>query len=66
MLQAAGRGTSPEGRELLSRARDVVQKRIGQDVTPATAKPFAEADRLLLSGDLTGAVARLTTAYRAA
>ncbi|MGA5220668.1 glycoside hydrolase family 3 protein [Streptomyces cinereoruber] len=66
VLQAAGRGTSPEGRELLSRARDVVQKRIGQDITPATAKPFAEADRLLLSGDLTGAVARLTAAYRAA
>ena len=66
VLQAAGRGSSPEGAELVGRARLVVQHRIGQDITEATAKPFAEADHLLLTGDLTGAVGRLTAAYRAA
>jgi beta-glucosidase len=30
------------------------------------SKPFADADHLLLTGDLTGAVAQLRTAYRAA
>ncbi|WP_405692456.1 hypothetical protein [Streptomyces sp. NBC_00057] len=30
------------------------------------SKPFADADHLLLTGDLTGAVAKLQEAYRAA
>ncbi|MGW0468518.1 glycoside hydrolase family 3 N-terminal domain-containing protein [Streptomyces sp. NPDC003027] len=66
VLQAAGRGTSVEGRELVAEARMIVQRRIGQDITEATAGPFAEADHLLLTGDLTGAVGKLTAAYRAA
>ncbi|MGW6565817.1 glycoside hydrolase family 3 N-terminal domain-containing protein [Streptomyces sp. NPDC054975] len=66
VLQALGRGTSAEGRELVARARVIVQQRIGQNVTEATAKPFAEADHLLLTGDLTGAVAKLRAAYGAA
>ncbi|WP_031008158.1 glycoside hydrolase family 3 protein [Streptomyces sp. NRRL F-5727] len=66
VLQAAGRGDSPEARRLVARARLLVQDRIGQRVTEAVAKPFAEADHRLLSGDPAGAVARLTAAYRAA
>ncbi|MGW7432281.1 glycoside hydrolase family 3 N-terminal domain-containing protein [Streptomyces sp. NPDC054861] len=66
VLQATGLGGSAQGRELVGRARLIVQQKIGQDITEATAKPFAEADHRLLTGDLTGAVARLTAAYRAA
>ncbi|WP_030757931.1 glycoside hydrolase family 3 N-terminal domain-containing protein [Streptomyces griseus] len=66
VLQAAGRGDSPEARRLVARARLLVQDRIGQRITQAMAKPFAEADHLLLSGDPAGAVAKLTAAYRAA
>ncbi|MFI8521609.1 glycoside hydrolase family 3 protein [Streptomyces sp. NPDC085481] len=66
VLQSAGRGDSPESRRLVERARLIVQERIGQDVTEATARPFAEADHLLLTGDPAGAVRKLTEAYRAA
>ncbi|MFD3570503.1 glycoside hydrolase family 3 N-terminal domain-containing protein [Streptomyces sp. NPDC058667] len=66
VLQKAGRGASPEGRRLVAVARLMVQKKIGQDLSEAVAKPFAEADHLLLTGDLTGAVGKLTEAYRAA
>ncbi|HEY9374360.1 hypothetical protein [Streptomyces sp.] len=66
VLQATGHGTSAEGRELIARARIIVQQKIGQNITAATATPFAEADHLLLTGDLTGAVTKLTAAYRAA
>ncbi|MEF9880888.1 glycoside hydrolase family 3 protein [Streptomyces sp. P9-A4] len=65
-LQSAGRGSSPEARKLVGAARLIVQKRIGQNVTAATAEPFAEADHLLLTGDLAGALGKLTEAYRAA
>ncbi|WP_328940468.1 glycoside hydrolase family 3 C-terminal domain-containing protein [Streptomyces sp. NBC_00250] len=65
-LQAIGRGDSPEGRKLVAVARQIAQKRIGQNITEATAKPFADADHLLLTGDLGGAVGKLTEAYRAA
>lgn len=65
-LQAVGRGGSPEGRKLVAAARQIVQKKIGQNVTEATAKPFADADHLLLTGDLAGAIGKLTEAYRAA
>ncbi|MFF5933448.1 glycoside hydrolase family 3 N-terminal domain-containing protein [Streptomyces sp. NPDC012508] len=66
VLQATGHGTSAEGRALLAKARMIVQEKVGQNVTEATAKPFAEADHLLLTGDLTGAVAKLRAAYKAA
>ncbi|MCB8905649.1 MULTISPECIES: glycoside hydrolase family 3 N-terminal domain-containing protein [unclassified Streptomyces] len=65
-LQAVGRGDSAEGRKLVAVARQIVQKRIGRHITEATAKPFADADHLLLTGDLAGAVGKLTEAYRAA
>ncbi|MFH9727649.1 glycoside hydrolase family 3 protein [Streptomyces sp. NPDC017254] len=65
-LQAVGRGTSPEGRKLVAAARLIVQKKIGQNITEANAKPFADADHLLLTGDLAGAVGKLTAAFRAA
>ncbi|MBM9619162.1 glycoside hydrolase family 3 N-terminal domain-containing protein [Streptomyces zhihengii] len=66
ILQAAGRARSAEADELAGTARLLVQQRIGRNITEATAKPFADADHRLLSGDLTGAIAALTTAYRAA
>ncbi|MFF6773168.1 glycoside hydrolase family 3 N-terminal domain-containing protein [Streptomyces sp. NPDC012637] len=66
VLQKAGRGDSAAARHLVGRARLIVQDRIGQDIAEASAKPFADADHLLLSGDAVGAVARLTEAYRAA
>ncbi|MGX1886842.1 glycoside hydrolase family 3 protein [Streptomyces sp. NPDC055287] len=66
VLQATGHGDSEQGRELAAKARLIVQQKIGQNITEASAKPFAEADHLLLTGDLRGAVARLTAAYRAA
>ncbi|MFC9793084.1 glycoside hydrolase family 3 N-terminal domain-containing protein [Streptomyces sp. NPDC127584] len=65
-LQAVGRGDSAEGRKLVGVARQIVQRKIGQRITEATAKPFADADHLLLTGDLAGAVGKLTEAYRAA
>ncbi|MBB4983878.1 glycoside hydrolase family 3 protein [Streptomyces nymphaeiformis] len=65
-LQTAGHGDSTAARQLVARARLIVQNRIGQNITEPVAKPFAEADHLLLSGDPAGAVARLTAAFRAA
>lgn len=65
-LQAAGLGSSEQGRELVAKARLIVQAKMAGDIGEASAKPFAEADHLLLSGDLPGAVAKLTAAYRAA
>ncbi|WP_327234315.1 glycoside hydrolase family 3 C-terminal domain-containing protein [Streptomyces sp. NBC_01317] len=66
ILQKAGLGKSAQGKELVGQARLLVQQKIGQSVTAASAKPFAEADHLLLTGDLSGAVAKLTAAYKAA
>ncbi|MFF0753182.1 glycoside hydrolase family 3 N-terminal domain-containing protein [Streptomyces sp. NPDC004267] len=65
-LAKAGLGDSAAARRLVDRARLVVQGRVGQHVTEAVAKPFAEADHLLLTGDPAGAVDRLTEAFRAA
>ncbi|MFI1979609.1 glycoside hydrolase family 3 protein [Streptomyces wedmorensis] len=65
-LQQAGLGDSAASRRLVGRARLIVQDRIGPNITQNTAKPFAEADHLLLSGDPTAAVSKLTDAFRAA
>ncbi|MEW2119453.1 glycoside hydrolase family 3 N-terminal domain-containing protein [Streptomyces sp. NPDC005474] len=54
------------GRALVTRARLLVQERIGGRITPATAKPFADADHLLLTGRYGAAVEKLRAAYRAA
>ncbi|GHH86733.1 glycoside hydrolase family 3 N-terminal domain-containing protein [Streptomyces capitiformicae] len=50
------------------KARQLVQAKVGQEVrmTEAVAKPFAEADHLLLTGHYTEALAKLGEAYRAA
>ncbi|MYZ36675.1 MULTISPECIES: glycoside hydrolase family 3 N-terminal domain-containing protein [unclassified Streptomyces] len=66
VLEKAGLGKSAQGRELVGQARLLVQQKIGEHITPASAKPFADADHLLLTGDLTGAVDKLTAAYKAA
>ncbi|MES4905478.1 MULTISPECIES: glycoside hydrolase family 3 N-terminal domain-containing protein [unclassified Streptomyces] len=62
----AGRGDAGERRAIVTAARLLVQDRVGQKITPAVAKPFAEADHLLLGGDVVGALRKLTAAYRAA
>ncbi|HET6355554.1 glycoside hydrolase family 3 N-terminal domain-containing protein [Streptomyces sp.] len=64
VLEATGRGDSPEARAIVSQARLIAQQKIGQHMTSASAKPFAEADHLALGGDVTGAVAKLTLAFR--
>ncbi|MFF7205760.1 glycoside hydrolase family 3 N-terminal domain-containing protein [Streptomyces sp. NPDC008141] len=66
LLEVTGRGESPEARELVSQARLLVQQKIGQRITAASAKPFADADHLLLSGRPAAAVAKLTAAFKAA
>jgi beta-glucosidase len=65
VLQATGQGRSEQAGELVGKARLIVQQKIGGKITEASAKPFAEADHLLLTGDPAGAVAKLTAAYRA-
>jgi beta-glucosidase len=57
-------GAEETGRALVTKARLIVQQKVGQDVTAAVAKPFAEADHLLLTGRYGGAVEKLTAAYR--
>lgn len=66
VLRKAGRADSAKGRALVTAARLLVQDRVGQKITPAVAKPFAEADQLLLGGDVAGALGKLMAAYRAA
>ncbi|MFF1653199.1 glycoside hydrolase family 3 N-terminal domain-containing protein [Streptomyces sp. NPDC058255] len=58
-------GSAEAGRALVTKARLLVQQKIGSAITAATAKPFADADHLLLTGDYAAAVAKLTEAYRA-
>lgn len=55
-------GADEVGRALVTKARLIVQQR---PVTAGSAKPFAEADHLLLTGRYGKAVERLLTAYRA-
>lgn len=56
-------GADATGRALVTKARLIVQQR---GITAAFAKPFADADHLLLTGRYAEAVAKLTQAYRAA
>ncbi|MEV0174043.1 glycoside hydrolase family 3 N-terminal domain-containing protein [Streptomyces sp. NPDC050803] len=56
-------GAHETGRTLVTKARLIVQQKT---ITPALAKPFAEADRLLTAGRYGAAVEKLTAAYRAA
>ncbi|MDO0911530.1 glycoside hydrolase family 3 N-terminal domain-containing protein [Streptomyces sp. DT2A-34] len=60
-------GAEEAGRALVTKARLIVQHRAaGTGITEAMARPFAEADHLLLTGRYGAAVERLTAAYRAA
>ncbi|NGO43276.1 glycoside hydrolase family 3 protein [Streptomyces sp. YC419] len=59
-------GSEKAGRAIVTKARLLVQQKIGSGITQTVAKPFAEADRLLLTGRYGQAVAKLTAAYRAA
>ncbi|MGY4979686.1 glycoside hydrolase family 3 protein [Streptomyces sp. 900105755] len=59
-------GSGPAGRKVVTQARLLVQAKIGQSVTAAVSKPFADADHLLLTGKYAAAVEKLTEAYRAA
>ncbi|MFE1368515.1 glycoside hydrolase family 3 N-terminal domain-containing protein [Streptomyces anulatus] len=66
VAEKAHLGKTPAGRAIVDRARLLVQRKIDGRFTQEVSKPFAEADHLLLTGDLTGAVDRLRAAYRAA
>ncbi|MFE6037166.1 glycoside hydrolase family 3 N-terminal domain-containing protein [Streptomyces sp. NPDC056452] len=66
LAEKAHLGKTPAGKAIVDQARLLVQQKAGGTPTAAVSKPFAEADHLLLTGDLTGAVAKLRTAYRAA
>ncbi|MEW5356526.1 glycoside hydrolase family 3 N-terminal domain-containing protein [Streptomyces sp. 16-176A] len=54
------------GRALVDKARLIVQQKAADSMSAAVAKPFADADHLLLTGEYGAAVERLTAAYRAA
>ncbi|MGW0286018.1 glycoside hydrolase family 3 N-terminal domain-containing protein [Streptomyces sp. NPDC003236] len=59
-------GADRAGREMVTRARLIVQHEVGERMTAAVAKPFADADHLLLTGHYGKAVRKLTEAYEAA
>ncbi|MFF0206337.1 glycoside hydrolase family 3 N-terminal domain-containing protein [Streptomyces sp. NPDC005017] len=59
-------GADATGRALVDKARLLVQERTGGHLTAASARPFAEAEHLVLTGRHGAAVAKLTAAYRAA
>lgn len=62
---AEKKGADETGRRLVTKARLIVQHRAGQKITPAVAKPFADADHLLATGRYGAAVRELLEAYRA-
>lgn len=66
VAEKTGLGRTEVGRTIVGQARLLVQQKIGGKLTEKVSKPFADADHLLLTGDLTGAVAKLRAAYRAA
>ncbi|MFE7628685.1 glycoside hydrolase family 3 N-terminal domain-containing protein [Streptomyces sp. NPDC057509] len=66
VAERIGLARTDVGRVIVGQARLLVQQKTGGKLTEKVSKPFADADHLLLTGDLTGAVAKLRTAYRAA
>ncbi|MBO0914726.1 glycoside hydrolase family 3 protein [Streptomyces laculatispora] len=66
VAERTGLGRTDVGRAIVGQARLLVQQKAGGKPGEAVSKPFADADHLLLTGDLTGAVAKLRAAYRAA
>lgn len=66
VARAADRTGSAEiGRAAVTKARLLVQQKAGSTITAALAKPFADADHLLLTGHYGQAVTKLLEAYRA-
>ncbi|MFI9174720.1 glycoside hydrolase family 3 protein [Streptomyces lincolnensis] len=59
-------GADEAGLAIVGKARLIVQRKAGDSLTPAVAKPFADAEHLLLTGRYGKAVDRLAAAYRAA
>lgn len=66
VAERTGLGRTDVGRTIVGQARLLVQQKTGGRLTEKVSQPFADADHLLLTGDLTGAVAKLRAAYRAA
>ena len=62
---AERKGSGTAGRALVTTARLIVQQKVGAALTARVAKPFADADHLLLTGRYGAAVEKLTEAYRA-
>ncbi len=62
---AERRGAGRAGRALVAKARLLVQQKAGERMTEAVAKPFADADHLLLTGRYGKAVEKLIEAYGA-
>ncbi|GGV10645.1 hypothetical protein GCM10010260_56410 [Streptomyces filipinensis] len=62
---AERKGAGRAGRALVAKARLLVQQKAGERMTEAVAKPFADADHLLLTGRYGKAVEKLIEAYRA-
>ncbi|MFF3616331.1 carbohydrate binding domain-containing protein [Streptomyces sp. NPDC002580] len=58
-------GADKAARAAVTKARLLVQRKIGTSITAAAARPFADADHLLLTGHYADAVAKLAEAYRA-
>ncbi|MFG2363566.1 glycoside hydrolase family 3 N-terminal domain-containing protein [Streptomyces mirabilis] len=58
-------GSARLGRAAVTKARLLVQQSTGSTITPALAKPFADADHLLLTAHYTQALTKLLEAYRA-
>jgi beta-glucosidase len=58
-------GADEAGRAIVTKARLIVQQK-QKKITEASARPFAEADHLSLTGRYGKAVEKLTEAYRAA
>jgi beta-glucosidase len=62
---AERRGDDRAGRDLVTKARLLVQQKIGDRMTQTVAEPFADADHLLLTGRYGKAVGKLIEAYGA-
>ncbi|MEW2289126.1 glycoside hydrolase family 3 N-terminal domain-containing protein [Streptomyces sp. NPDC047841] len=63
--KAERRHDARTGRALVTQARLLVQQKADGHLTAAVAKPFADADHLLLTGAYGKAVEKLAEAYRA-
>jgi beta-glucosidase len=53
-----------DGDAVFAAARWITQDRIGQHLDEATSKLTSDAEHLALTGDLSGAITKLTAAYK--